>query len=355
MTRKPALQSGSGRALAAGVAGLSPAAFGLVMATGIVAVAADGLGYFRLAAWLFYLNAGQYGLLWLLYALRAGCWPQQFFGDFTSHRDGPGYFTAVAATGIIASQCLGGRGPLWVGAALWLLTLLLWLGLTYAIFPALIVGRSKPPWRQGINGGWLLAVVATQAVAVASIWLAPLVAAGWQLPLDLLALSTWLCGVMLYIWLMTLIFYRHVFFGVRPDALTPPLWISMGAMAISTLAGSLLVVRAPAAPFLFALLPFLKGVTLLCWATAAWWTPLLLLLTLWRHAVRRVPLRYDPLVWGMVFPLGMLAACTGHLGHAMGLAFLADGAAAIFHVALLVWAVCYAAMLGHLARAARRG
>ena len=42
----------------------------------------------------------------------------------------------------------------------------------------------------------------------------------------------------------------------------------MGAMAISTLAGTLLDRRRAAiAPFLRSLLPFLKGFTLLFWAT----------------------------------------------------------------------------------------
>ena len=52
-----------------------------------------------------------------------------------------------------------------------------------------------------------------------------------------------------------------------------------------------------------------------------------MLLTLWRHAWRRFPLRYDPLYWSAVFPLGMYAASTFEMAHAMDLPFLAhDGA-----------------------------
>ena len=51
----------------------------------------------------------------------------------------------------------------------------------------------------------------------------------------------WLWGGMLYIWLMALIFYRYTFFSLSPGDLEPPYWINMGAMAISTLAGSLLI------------------------------------------------------------------------------------------------------------------
>ena len=45
----------------------------------------------------------------------------------------------------------------------------------------------------------------------------------------------WLWGGMLYIWMISLIFYRYTFFPFQPGDLTPPYWINMGAMAISTL------------------------------------------------------------------------------------------------------------------------
>src|SRR5690606_34124385 len=60
---------------------LSPAYFGLVMATGIVSLAADMMGHPRLAQGLFGLNVAQYGLLWLVYLLRALHFPRRFFAD----------------------------------------------------------------------------------------------------------------------------------------------------------------------------------------------------------------------------------------------------------------------------------
>ena len=50
---------------------------------------------------------------------------------------------------------------------------------------------------------------------------------------------------MLYIWIISLIFYRYTFFTMHPSDLAPPYWINMGAVAISTLAGSLLVLASP--------------------------------------------------------------------------------------------------------------
>jgi len=45
------------------------------------------------------------------------------------------------------------------------------------------------------------------------------------------------------------------------------------------------------------LLPFVRGLTLMFWATATWWIPMLVILGVWRHVYRRFPLVHDPLNW----------------------------------------------------------
>jgi tellurite resistance protein TehA-like permease len=329
---------------------MSPGYFGLVMATGIVSLAAFMMGFPGIARALFYLNGLQYGVLWVLYLLRAWRHPHRFFSDMTGHLSGPGYFTAVAATGIMASQFLVLADDRFIGTLLWLATVLLWLGLTYTIFTALTVKGEKPTLGTGINGGWLLAVVATQSVAVSSALLAAHVDQPWRLELNLLALSMWLWGGMLYIWLMALIFYRYTFFSLSPGDLEPPYWINMGAMAISTLVGSLLIENTSGAQFLVSLLPFIKGFTVLYWATGTWWIPMLLLLGVWRYIYRRFPVSYDPLYWGAVFPLGMYAACTFQLDRAMEFNLLGPVASAFFYAAIAAWAVTFIGMLYALVR-----
>jgi len=332
------------------LAGLSPAYFGLVMATGIVSLAGFMLGADALAYGLFYLNIAQYLVLAVLYGVRAVRYPARFFGDMAEHLVGPGYFTAVAATGILASQFLLLAGAARISLVLWGVAVLLWLGLTYAIFTAFTIRAEKPTLDRGINGGWLLAVVATQALSVSSALLAARLGPPYQLELNLMALSAWLWGGMLYIWMISLIFYRYAFFRFSPGDLAPPYWINMGAMAISTLAGACLILNAPDAPFLASLLPFLKGFTVLYWATGTWWIPMLLLLGVWRHLYKRFPLEYDPLYWGMVFPLGMYAAATLQMNEAMAFDFLAWLPPVFFFFAVLAWAATYFGMLRRLLR-----
>ncbi|QTQ38031.1 tellurite resistance/C4-dicarboxylate transporter family protein [Aromatoleum petrolei] len=332
------------------LAGLSPAYFGMVMATGIVSLATHLLGMQSVAKALFLLNCVVYVLLWFLTILRVVRYPRLFFDDLIDHLRGPGFFTIVAGTCVLGSQFVVLAADYRTAMALWGGAGVLWIGLTYTIFTGLTVKEHKPPLHQGISGAWLLAVVATQSIAVLSALLAPHVEQPGRLEMNFLALSMWLWGGMLYIWMMSLIFYRYTFFPFSPGDLSPPYWINMGAMAISTLAGSLLILNSPDAPFLLSLLPFIKGFTVFYWATGTWWIPMLLLLFIWRHVYRRFPLRYDPLYWGAVFPLGMYATCTHQMIEAMGFEFLRFLPQLFMYIALAAWATVFVGLARYLLR-----
>ncbi|MGB3287933.1 MAG: tellurite resistance/C4-dicarboxylate transporter family protein [Burkholderiaceae bacterium] len=327
---------------------MSPANFGIVMATGIVSLAAHMLGRNTIAQALFVLNNILFAILCALSLLRAARHPRAFFGDMADHLRGPGFFTTVAAVAILGGQYMVLEHDTDTGFLLWALALVLWFGLTYTIFTALTVKPEKPTLDRGINGGWLLAVVATQSIAVSSALLAAKTGQPYHLELNFLALSMWLWGGMLYIWTMSLIFYRYTYFRLSPDDLTPPYWINMGAMAISTLAGSLLIMNASDSPYLVSLLPFLKGFTIFYWATGTWWIPMLLLLGVWRYVYKRFPLRYDSLYWGAVFPLGMYAACTFSMNQAMGFTFLTYVPGVFFALAVVAWTLTFLGLLVHV-------
>jgi tellurite resistance protein TehA-like permease len=330
------------------LATLHPASFALVMATGIVSIACHLFRFEGIARLLFAANVVFFAVLWVATATRIVRHRRRVVADLFHHGRAVGFFTTVAATCVLGSQTLLIGGAWHAAAALWVAGIALWAATTYTVFTALTIASEKPPLAEGLNGGWLVAVVAAQSVSVLGSQLAA--GFGGAAPDVLLfTLVLWLGGGMLYIWIISLIFYRYTFFPMSPSDLAPPYWINMGAVAISTLAGTTLVAGAPQSAIVRDLLPFVKGFTLLFWATATWWIPMLVILGVWRHVYRRFPLRYDPLYWGAVFPLGMYTVCTLRLAEVLDAPILLGIPRVFLYLALAAWSLTMVGLVHDLA------
>jgi tellurite resistance protein TehA-like permease len=331
------------------VAELFPGYFALVMATGIVAVGAFQQKVVWLAWTLLWVTVVFYLALWVLYLLRLARFRARLLADLTSHQRGPAFLTMVAGTNVLGSGFVVIAGWRGVGLALWILGLVLWTVLFYTVVTAITIGKPKPSLGAGINGGWLVLVVGTESVGV----LGALLAVGSRHAEVLLfvALVAAMVGLLLYVIVIGLVCLRWWFSPMAPEEATPPYWINMGALAITTLAcANLYLGRSAGGPLLAALGPFFGGMTVLAWAGATWWIPLLVVIGAWRHLVDRVPLRYDPQYWSLVFPLGMYGVATYRMESGLELTFLDWLPEAFLGIALSAWAATLVGMLRSLVR-----
>lgn len=317
---------------------LHPAYFAMVMATGIVALSAQLHDMAGVAAILFWLNALFLAGLLAATGARILRYPREVAADLRSHRRGVGFFTLVAALAVFGTQLDLQREEARLAGVFWAIAAILWAVMTYGVLSLLMAKADKPRLADGLNGGWLVIVVAPQSVAILTVLvLAHGLFAGLAPTLMSMALVLWLVGGALYLWIMTLIFYRYTFVPMAPEDFSPPDWINMGAVAISALAGATLVQHAGLSPLVADIVPFVKGLTLFFWAIATWWIPLLVVLGSWRYLISGLPIAYGALDWGGVFPLGMYSVSTFSLMEIVDAPFLAGLSMAFTIIALAAW------------------
>lgn len=294
---------------------LSPGSFAFVMATGIVSTAFQVVGWTVPSIILLVVAIGGLLVLGVATGWRLAKHPRSMLADARDPAKAFGYFTIVAGVNVIGVRLYDPDAPT-ATIILAIISVPLWLVLTYGVPALLMLRSSDKSVASEVNGSWFLWVVGTQSLATASAVIAPL----WHnQALAAVSVALWGIGVMLYLILATLVTLRLLTVRSDPKTLGASYWIYMGATAITVLAGSRILVLPPDAPILAATSEIVSGLTFVLWAFGVWWVPLLIIFGIWRHVVRRVPARYEAELWSIVFPLGMYSVASIHFGTEVGL------------------------------------
>jgi hypothetical protein len=184
-----------------------------------------------------------------------------------------GFFTITAGLDVLGERLAPAGHPL-ATAILAALAAAVWLVLTYGVPASVLLTRAQDSVLGGVNGSWLVWVVATQSLSTAAAVLVP----AWPSQASLLApvaVGLWCVGLLLYLMVVALILLRWLTVPMTPATLGPPYWILMGATAISVLAGARDLTLPADIPVVRATTGFVAGFSFALWAFGTWWIPLL--------------------------------------------------------------------------------
>jgi tellurite resistance protein TehA-like permease len=330
------------------VRNLTPGYFALVMASGIISVGMRQHGQVGLSMLLLAVCAVSFVTLLVLNVWRLLAHRDAVVSDFIDPARAFGFFTFIAGGNVVGVR-LAMDGHRAVPAVLLGVGLLAWILLGYVIPWTAVLGRAERPVVTKANGTWFIWVVAGQSVATSSATLQPTLPA-LRDGLAVIAVFSWSVGVFLYAAVGIMVSARLLLYDLRPTDLTPPYWVAMGASAITVLAGARIVEMIDT-PMVEATRGLVAGVSVSIWAFGTWLIPVLVAAGWWRHHTHGVPLRYEPSLWSMVFPLGMYAVAGAYLGQADQLPLVGAVGAVGIWVAFTVWSLVLAAMLVSLSRA----
>jgi tellurite resistance protein TehA-like permease len=280
--------------------------------------------------------------------LRAALW-----SDLANPRLVFSFFTFVAASDVLGVQ-IALRGFVTIPFLLWLSALAAFAILTYFSSGLLVFSDAAYGADLVVRGGGLLAIVGTQSLVLLGAPVAASTITEHGNAIFILLHALWGIRLVLYGIFVTHFAYRISYLRVEPQDLTPLLWVVMGAAAISANAGSNLVQDGHGPDFLHAMRPFVDGASFTLWAWGTGWIPLLVMFGIWKHGVRHIPLTYTPMLWSIVFPLGMYSVATDRLSLADDYPPLRVLSHLMAWVALGAWIATMAALIVASARSFRK-
>jgi tellurite resistance protein TehA-like permease len=323
-----------------------PGYFALVMATGIVSIGAFLYNMRYLASALLIANIVFYIILWIVLIFRIIKYPADIKKDIISSSRGVTFLTIVAANNVLGNQFALMTSYQDIAIYLWEFGLGLWAIILYNFFIVLTIKEPKQGIDISLSGAWLLIVVATESVSV----LGALVAHEMvnKDVIIFISFCAFMIGGMHYMVFISLIIYKWLFTSMKAELLTPPYWINMGAVAIITLAGSRILMFTDNHQWLTGVQYFLSGFIIFFWAFATWWIPILFLLPIWRHVIQKVPVKYDPQYWSLVFPAGMYTVATFNLSKALHLPFILSISNIFIYFSLAAWGIVFIGMIRQL-------
>src|SRR5699024_9681017 len=275
---------------------LSHGYFALVMCTGIVSISLHLSGFATASTVLAILAAAAYTVLVILNLWRLIAHRDAMTADFYDIRGSFGFFTFVAATGVLGSRLA--LSNWWTSAAILLIiAAAAWLVLGYLVPVFAVLGKSERPIIKGANGSWFVWVVGAQSVA----FLAATLETQLYEIRDILAITAvfaWSLGLVLYVAVAVFVALRMMTYPLDPHEFNPPYWVSMGALAITVVAATRIAEMA-SSPMVDATRGLVAGMAVLLWCFATWMIPALFGIGIWRHMVAKVPLVYEPGLWSI--------------------------------------------------------
>ncbi len=324
----------------------------MVMATGIVAIGAGQRGWETLSVALLVLTAVEYVVLVVLNLWRLVSYRSAVVADLHDSRKAFLFFTFVAGTNVLAVG-LAGHDLLVPAAGLLAVASATWIVLGYTVPWVAVLSREERPVLAEANGTWFIWVVASQSVAVAAATLEPHIEPAHE-ALAIVAVTSWSVGIALYVASAVFVSLRLMLYKLDPVDLDPPYWVSMGAVAITVVAGAR-IVEMSSAPMVDAVRGLVAGLVVVFWSFATWLIPVLMAVGIWRHVFRKVPFHFEPTWWSIVFPLGMYAVAGMYLGRADDLPIVAWIGEAWMWVSVAAWAIAFIGMIrSRLPRAVAR-
>lgn len=321
---------------------LTPGYFALVMATGIVSFSLDLCGYHRTSMVLLILAVISYVVLVVLNIWRLLAHRVAMSTDFYDIQKSFGFFTFVAGTGVLGSR-LALSGWWTTAVVLLVIAAVAWLILGYLVPVFAVLGKSERPLIKGANGSWFIWVVGAQSVAVLAATLEPHLD-GARDVLAITAVFSWSLGVTLYVAVAVFVALRMMTYRLDPREFNPPYWVSMGALSITVVAAARIAEMA-SSPMVDVTRGLVAGMAVMFWCFATWLIPALFGIGIWRHGIRKVPLKYESTLWSIVFPLGMYSVAGIYLGQVNQLPIVETVGTAWMWVAVTAWALTFVAML----------